>query len=61
MNDGSFVLAIPLDDPPIELMLDPELAERPPLELRDALEAVVLEPLPYVEDEEFTPLPEPLP
>jgi len=54
-NEGSFVFAIPLDDPPIELMLDdppielmldPELAERPPLELPDALEPVVFEPLP---------------
>jgi hypothetical protein len=56
MNDGSFVFAIPLDDPLIELVLEDgmpevELDERPPLELPVAFDAVVFEPLPYVDDE----------
>jgi len=63
MNDGSFVSAIALDEPPVELMLDDgmlelELAELPP---PDEFDAVVLEPLPYVEDEEPMPVPELLP
>jgi len=50
MNDGSFVLPIPLDDALVEPMLDDgmlelELAVRPALAPPDAL-AVVFEPLP---------------